>query len=150
MNQEDLPEAMEDSDELRVIRNIRAISTTSQYIYIYIYMGIELVLRCKALKVESLSCIVSRHERVVVVRPTYVLFSLEQRSPEEYLNIYSTTAVSRRLSMHLNDFSSLILHLKTPSIPKSKQWVSNYIVDISSITRKLIDILHYRFISLAR
>ena len=31
-----------------------------------------------------------------------------------------TTTVSRRLTMHLNDSSSIALHLKTHSIPKSK------------------------------
>ena len=38
---------------------------------------IEWVLRCKAMELESLRCIVSRLERVVVVRTTYTLFSLE-------------------------------------------------------------------------
>ena len=40
-------------------------------------LGIEWVLRCKAMELESSRCIVSRLERVVVVRPTYALFSLE-------------------------------------------------------------------------
>ena len=39
---------------------------------------------------ESLRCIVSSLERVVVVRPTYVLFSLETQSPKGPLNIYTT------------------------------------------------------------
>ena len=32
----------------------------------------------------------------------------------------TTTTLSRRLKMHLNDSSSIALHLKTQSIPKSK------------------------------
>ena len=32
----------------------------------------------------------------------------------------NTTTLSRRLTMHLNDSSSIALHLKTHSIPKSK------------------------------
>ena len=48
-------------------------------------MGIEWVLRCKAIELESLRCIVSRVERVVVVRPTYALFSLETRSPKGHV-----------------------------------------------------------------
>ena len=32
----------------------------------------------------------------------------------------TTTTFSRRLTMHLNDSSSIALHLKTHSIPKSK------------------------------
>ena len=32
----------------------------------------------------------------------------------------TTTTLSRRLTMHLNDSSSIALHLKTHSIPKSK------------------------------
>ena len=40
-------------------------------------LGIEWVLRYKAIELESLRCIVRRLERVVVVRPTYVLIWLE-------------------------------------------------------------------------
>ena len=40
-------------------------------------VGIEWVFRCKAMELESLRCIVSHLGRVVVVRPTYTLFSLE-------------------------------------------------------------------------
>ena len=47
-------------------------------------------LRCKAMELESLRCIVSRLERVVVVRLTYVLFSLETQFPKGHLNIYKT------------------------------------------------------------
>ena len=43
-------------------------------------LGIEWALRCKAMEQESLRCIVSRLERVVVVRPTYALFSLETQT----------------------------------------------------------------------
>ena len=48
-------------------------------------LGIEWVLRCKAMELESLRCIVSHPERVVV--PTYVLFSLDTQSPKEHFNI---------------------------------------------------------------
>ena len=51
-------------------------------------LGIEWVLRCKAMKLEPLRCIVSRCEIVIVVKPTYVLFSLETLSPKGHLNIY--------------------------------------------------------------
>ena len=50
-------------------------------------LGIEWVLRCKAMELQSLRCTVSRLERVVVVRPTYTLFSLETQSSKGYLNI---------------------------------------------------------------
>ena len=40
-------------------------------------LGIEWILRCKAMELELLRCIVSCFERVVVVRPIYVLFSLD-------------------------------------------------------------------------
>ena len=48
------------------------------------------VLRCKAMELESLRCVVSHLEKVVVVRPTYILFSLETQSPKGHLNIYTT------------------------------------------------------------
>ena len=57
-------------------------------------LGIEWVLRCKAMELESLRCIVSRLERVVVVKRTYVLFSLETQSPKGHLNIYTTLVLS--------------------------------------------------------
>ena len=60
-------------------------------------LGIECVLRCKAIELESLRCIVSRLERVVVVRPTYALFSLETQSPKGHLNIYTTLVLSRSI-----------------------------------------------------
>ena len=40
-------------------------------------LGIERILRCKAMELESLRCIASRLESVIVVKPTYALFSLE-------------------------------------------------------------------------
>ena len=58
-------------------------------------LGIEWVLRCKARELESLRCIVSRLERVVVVRLTYALFSLKIQSPKGHLNIYITLILSR-------------------------------------------------------
>ena len=54
----------------------------------------EWVLRCKAMELESLRCIVRRLERVMVVRPTYVLFCLETQSPNGHLNIYTTFVLS--------------------------------------------------------
>ena len=45
--------------------------------------------------IESFGCIVSRVERVVVVRPTYAQFSLEIQSPKGHLNIYLTLVLSR-------------------------------------------------------
>ena len=47
------------------------------------------------MELESLRCIVSHMERVVVVRPTYALFSLETQSPREHLDLYSTFVQSR-------------------------------------------------------
>ena len=58
-------------------------------------LGIEWVLRCKAMELESLRCNVSCLERVIVVRPIYVLFSLETQSPKGYLNMSMTFVVSR-------------------------------------------------------
>ena len=58
-------------------------------------LGIEWVLRSKAMELESLGCIVSCLERVVVVRPTYVLFSLETQSPKGPLNRCMTFVLSR-------------------------------------------------------
>ena len=52
--------------------------------------GNRMGLRCKAMELKSLRCIVSRLERVVMVRPTYVLFSLETQSRKGHLNIYMT------------------------------------------------------------
>ena len=46
----------------------------STRIFRNLVLGIEWVLRCKAMELESLRCIVSCLERVVVVRPTYVSF----------------------------------------------------------------------------
>ena len=55
----------------------------------------ELFLKLKAIEMESFRCIVSRLERVVVVRPIYVLFSLETQSPRGHLNKYTTLVLSR-------------------------------------------------------
>ena len=51
--------------------------------------------KIKAKELQSLRCIVSRLEKVVVVRPTYVLFLLETLSPLGHLNIYATFVLSR-------------------------------------------------------
>ena len=50
-------------------------------------LGIEWLLICKAMELESLRCIVSRLERVVVIRPTCALFSLETQSSKGHLNV---------------------------------------------------------------
>ena len=47
------------------------------------------------MELESLRCIVSRLERVVVVGPIYALFSLETQSPKGDLNIYMMFVLSR-------------------------------------------------------
>ena len=52
-------------------------------------LGIKWVLRCKAMELQSLRCIVSYLVRVLVVRPTYLLYSLETQSFKGYLNIYT-------------------------------------------------------------
>ena len=49
-------------------------------------LGIEWVLRWKAMELNSLRCIVIL-ERVAVLRPTFVLFSLETQSHKGHLNI---------------------------------------------------------------
>ena len=79
----------------RVCRRSLIISSTiievfSKRIFRNLDLGIEWLLRCKAMKLESLRCTVRRLERVVAVRQTYVLFLLETRSPKRYLNIYTT------------------------------------------------------------
>ena len=58
-------------------------------------LGIELVLRCEVMEIESLRCIVRYCERVVVVRPKYVLFSSETQGPKGHLSVYMTFAQSR-------------------------------------------------------
>ena len=47
------------------------------------------------MELEPLRCTVRRLESVLVVRPTYVLFSLEIQSPKGHLNIYKTFVLSR-------------------------------------------------------
>ena len=47
------------------------------------------------MELELLRCIESLLERVVVVKPTYALFSLEMQSPKGHLNIYPTLVLSR-------------------------------------------------------
>ena len=58
-------------------------------------LGIEWALRCKAMEQESLKCIVSHLERVIVVRTTYLLFSLEMQSLKGHLKIYTTFVLSK-------------------------------------------------------
>ena len=58
-------------------------------------LRIEWILRCKAMELESLECVVSRLESVVAVRPTYVLFLFETQSPRGYLIKYARFIRSR-------------------------------------------------------
>ena len=44
---------------------------------------------------ESLRCLLRHLERVIVVRPTYILFSLVAQSPKGHLNIYTMFVQSR-------------------------------------------------------
>ena len=46
------------------------------------------------MELEPFRCIVSHLERVVVVRSTYILFSLETQSLKRHLNIYKTFVLS--------------------------------------------------------
>ena len=57
-------------------------------------LGIECVLRCKAIELESLRCIVSRLERVVVVNQ-HTHYFLWRQSPKGHLNIYTMLVLSR-------------------------------------------------------
>ena len=43
-------------------------------------IGNSVFLRCKSMELESLRCIVKHLERVLEVRPTYILFLLETQS----------------------------------------------------------------------
>ena len=47
------------------------------------------------MELDSLRCIVRRLKSVVVVKPTYILFSLETQSPKVHLNIYTSFVLSR-------------------------------------------------------
>ena len=58
-------------------------------------LGIEWLLKCWAMELELLRCIVKHLERVIVVRPSYILFSLETHSPKGHLNIYMMFVLSR-------------------------------------------------------
>ncbi len=55
-------------------------------------LEIEWVLRCK---LESLRCIVSRLERVVVVRPKYALFYLKTVFQETFKHIFDVGPMKR-------------------------------------------------------
>ena len=57
--------------------------------------GIEWVVRCKAMELESLRFIVRHLERVILVRPTYVLFSMETVSQGTF--IYQFKPKTRKL-----------------------------------------------------
>ena len=65
-------------------------------------------------------------------------------SKENSAYIGLTTNLSRRLAMHFNDSSSIALHLKTHSIPKSKFWkilVENTAINAHKIDKLQLQIL---------
>ena len=62
----------------------------------------------------------------------------------------TTTTFSRQLTMHLNDSSSIALHLKTYPIPKSKFWkilVENTTIiahEINKLQLQILEALHIK------
>ena len=78
-------------------------------------LGLEWVLKCKAMELKFLRCIVSRLQSAVEVKPTYVLFSLETQSPKGQLNIYIyiyiyiyTTFLQSRSSLDVEELLEII------------------------------------------
>ena len=65
-------------------------------------LGIERVLRCRAMELESLRCIESRLERVIMVRPKYALFSLETVSQRTFEHTHTHTHI------YVSSFGQLI------------------------------------------
>ena len=57
--------------------------------------GIEWVLRFKAMELESLRYVVSRHGKVVLIKPTFVLFSLETVSQGTFAYIYNGCPIKK-------------------------------------------------------
>ena len=53
----------------------------------FFFQNLDLVLRCKAMELESLRCIISNLERFAEVRPIYILFSSETVSPGTFEHI---------------------------------------------------------------
>ena len=49
-------------------------------------VGDEYFFKCCAMELVSERCIVSLFDRVVEVKPTYILLFLDIRSPKEHLN----------------------------------------------------------------
>ena len=49
-------------------------------------VGHECLFRCCAMELVSVRCIVNLHDRVVEVKPTYILLFLEIQSPKRHLN----------------------------------------------------------------
>ena len=60
----------------------------------------------------------------------------------------TTTTPSRMLTMHLNDSSSMALHLKTHSIPKSKFWkilvekTTTIAQEMNKLRQQILEALH--------
>ena len=63
----------------------------------------------------------------LIGQTSYICSNVPWETVSKEKNTYvglTTTTLSRRLTMHLNDSSSIALHLKTHSIPESK--ISKY------------------------
>ena len=61
-------------------------STFNKTFFLDLYLGREWLFRCSTMKLEALRLIVRCHERVVVVRPRNILFSLEKQCPRGRLS----------------------------------------------------------------
>ena len=60
---------------------------------------------------------------LLTVQTSYICSNVPWETVSSENNTYAglnTTTLSRRLTIHLNDSSSIALHLKTSSIPRSK------------------------------
>ena len=73
----------------------------------------------------------------------YPLGDMVSKENSAYVCLTSTT-LSRRLTMHLNDSNSIALHLKTHSIPKSK--FRKVLVENTSIISHEIDKLRLHIV----
>ena len=78
----------------------------STRMFLNLNLGIEWLLRCRAMELGLLRCIVMHLERVVVKRPTYVLFSLDSFPTDIWTYI------------HYKNFSDIYKVLKTSTRDK--------------------------------
>ena len=86
-------------------------------------VGHECFFKCWAIELVSERCIVSLLDRVVEVKPTYILLLSVIKLLLLLLYIYvglTSTTLSRRLTMHLSDTSSIAQHLKKHSCPTTQ------------------------------